>query len=788
MGLSGAAPMRHLIISREFPPTSYAPGGIGTYVATISRLLAEAGETVHVIAQQWAGAPEPIERRNDGHLIIHRVAMDTPLRLAVDAPWMQDGDVAGLDPVLASALATSIFPQSAFAWRVALLAEWLVEHEGIDVIEAQEYEAPLAYFQVRRALGLGPPRQPPCLVHLHSPTELILRHNEYSAHATHFLTAVRLEDYSICAADGWLCPSRYLANQAMDMYGIPEREVHVIPLPRGDTPFIDRDLETWRRGPLCFVGRLEPRKGVLEWLEAAVRMSDVDPTLEFTFIGGDLLLLPDLSMKTAIEARIPARLRPRISIFASQPRDQLLQHLGRARAAVVPSRWENFPNTCLEAMATGLPVLVSPNGGMTDMVVDGESGWVASSADPEGLAAALLRVMNTPPDALRQMGRAAADRAGTLCDNNTIVERHLAVRSEAATRGATRSGGLPPNLPWSRGAVRPGYMPQRNRVTAHSPASPTGIPADGTAIVVLAAPDDEVAACLAGIDAQTIPPRRRLVVVGVAEAAATFQSDTFVNRHWEVVASVEEAIARLRQTEKAAAPAFDDDPGILAIAVCSASHRLHPTFLERGEDVLRRHSEVGVVTPWVDAGAGQFNPGVAAVFPFQLLEDLSGPVLLFRAEALTSVGGLRSAVQSRFVCWDAATAVMAAGWAAISWPERLATNVKRPPDRVTKHVGRLAAQRAVLERVPDVVSAAAIDLVMLLRTMQRSDVIDPAVALYSVDGYTRLRWAIFVLEQAVRTGLTQPRRAARWLLPRIGRTARRAIRRILRTDGAASAR
>ena len=210
-------------------------------------------------------------------------------------------------------------------------------------------------------------------------------------------------------------------------------------------------------------------------------------------------------------------------------------------------------------------------------------------------------------------------------------------------------------------------------------------------------------------------------------------------------------MARLGQAEKAAArgqieeaaaglhwgvgrPAAAEDVVTLAIAVCSAGHRLHPTFLERGEEVLRRHPEVGVVTPWIEAGgARQFNAGVAAVFPFQLLEDLSGPVPLFRAEALTSVGGLRSAVQSRFVCWDAATAVMAAGWAAISWPERLATSVKRPPDRVTEHVGRLAAQRAMLERVPDVVSAAAIDLVMQLRA-QRSNVIDPAMALYSVDG------------------------------------------------------
>jgi len=77
---------------------------------------------------------------------------------------------------------------------------------------------------------------------------------------------------------------------------------------------------------------------------------------------------------------------------------------------------------------------------------------------------------------------------------------------------------------------------------------------------------------------------------------------------------------------------------------------------------------------------------------------------------------------------------------------------------------------------------------MQLRTMQRSNVIDPGVVLYSVDGYTRLRWAVFVIDQAVRTGFTQPGRATRWLLPRIGRTAQRAMRRFLRTDGAASVR
>ncbi len=50
--------MRHLIVCREYPPVPYPPGGIGTYVANIARLLAEAGEEVHVIGPRWAGAPE----------------------------------------------------------------------------------------------------------------------------------------------------------------------------------------------------------------------------------------------------------------------------------------------------------------------------------------------------------------------------------------------------------------------------------------------------------------------------------------------------------------------------------------------------------------------------------------------------------------------------------------------------------------------------------------------------------------------------------------------------------
>ena len=65
--------MKHLIISREYPPASYTPGGIGTYVMNIARLLAERGQIVHVIGERWSGAPDKLEITCNGRLFIHRI-------------------------------------------------------------------------------------------------------------------------------------------------------------------------------------------------------------------------------------------------------------------------------------------------------------------------------------------------------------------------------------------------------------------------------------------------------------------------------------------------------------------------------------------------------------------------------------------------------------------------------------------------------------------------------------------------------------------------------------------
>ena len=450
--------MRHLIVCREYPP---APsGGIGTYVDHLAALLAGAGETVHVIGQLWQGAERPVEESHGGRLIVHRLPY---------LDWERDGPrFDPRDRALAS-LFRSDFPPRAFAWQAALLAERLVESEGIDVIEAQEYEAPLWFFQLRRALGMGPRRQPPCLVHLHSPTEPIAVHNEWDLSRPDVAVAVRLEEQTIRAADALLCPSRFLARQAEERYGLPAGSVRIIHLPLGRGRTIERSPEVWESGPVCYVGRLERRKGVLEWIEAAVAVAREDRSACFDFVGPNVLGLAWISGEDLVEQRIPPEARDRFVFHGSRPRAELPRFLAEARIAVVPSRWENFPNTCVEAMVSGLPVLATRQGGMAELIADGESGWLVDEATPEALASGLRRALATPPERLREMGRRAAEAVAAACDNETVLAQHLAFRAEVGTRRASRSLAPPPGDPKTLKRLAQGQLPGAQRLAVPLP-------------------------------------------------------------------------------------------------------------------------------------------------------------------------------------------------------------------------------------------------------------------------------------------------------------------------------
>jgi hypothetical protein len=177
-----------------------------------------------------------------------------------------------------------------------------------------------------------------------------------------------------------------------------------------------------------------------------VAVASDDPGARFLFVGGDPVAwgTGETSVLQQLLARIPARLRNRFHFAGPVSREQLHEYFSAARIAVVPSLWENFPNTCIEAMSSGLPVLITPSGGMAEMVSDGETGWVAAATTAGALAGTLRRALCTTPQRLQTMGAAAAAAIRQQCDNEVIGRDHRAVRDQVRRgRGgpAARSAG-----------------------------------------------------------------------------------------------------------------------------------------------------------------------------------------------------------------------------------------------------------------------------------------------------------------------------------------------------------
>ena len=187
------------------------------------------------------------------------------------------------------------------------------------------------------------------------------------------------------------------------------------------------------------VGRLHPDKGQDVLIEAAARLGE--ERLRFVIIGGgvgpwkDILLarLQELGLK---EVQLVGHERDMAAVYSAL--DLLC----------LPSRREGFPNVVAEAMACGVPAVVTRAGDAAE-IVEG-AGEVVDRLDPEALAAGIRRMLARLDPPLRIAARARiVDRFGK--------SRLLDVMEETLWSGTGDNGvGLPGRLLFVGGSLRAG--------------------------------------------------------------------------------------------------------------------------------------------------------------------------------------------------------------------------------------------------------------------------------------------------------------------------------------------
>jgi glycosyltransferase involved in cell wall biosynthesis len=108
-----------------------------------------------------------------------------------------------------------------------------------------------------------------------------------------------------------------------------------------------------------------------------------------------------------------------VGLSGAQPQSYLRRRLAGANVFVLPSvidpdgGMDNLPTVIMEAMATGLPVVSTTIGGIPEMVVDNETGFLVQPDDAVALAGAIEKITNDRSLG-QKLGQAGYERAQKL--------------------------------------------------------------------------------------------------------------------------------------------------------------------------------------------------------------------------------------------------------------------------------------------------------------------------------------------------------------------------------------
>jgi glycosyltransferase involved in cell wall biosynthesis len=193
-------------------------------------------------------------------------------------------------------------------------------------------------------------------------------------------------------ADTIQCISRFTYEKLV-VAGYPQERLLMIPnavdLVRFDKSSQQKNDDV-NVSDVAYVGRLRAVKGIQVLVEAWSLMAP-DHKLA---IAGDGSLREELTNRIA-ELGLEQQVRVCGEI------DNVPELLRQTRVYVQPSYQEGMPNSVLEAMAAGLPIVATRVSGNVDLVHDGENGFLVPPGDKDALAQAIRRLLEDPELASR---------------------------------------------------------------------------------------------------------------------------------------------------------------------------------------------------------------------------------------------------------------------------------------------------------------------------------------------------------------------------------------------------
>jgi glycogen(starch) synthase len=389
--------MKIAIVNSEYPnSTGSGQGGISTYTFEIASALVKKGHQVHVLARKGMKLDQFIYK----NIKIHNFDFEHPdylsrilNRIYPDKIYWEKGQSKSLKRKLLE----------------------IFESDGLDIVEIPEYGG------MANQCASGLPF--PIVINFHTPTEIVDELNNHPATNSR-RKLQKFERKALCRASAYRCPSEALRKIVCERFSIPSSKIRIIRNPLFTGPFENIEpVHKSDRIDILFTGRLEYRKGAEVILKSIKNILSLKPDIHITF-AGETELGEATGYRMAIERVLDSEERKRVWFLGPISSSQLPLLYKRSDIFILPSLFENYPYSLIEAMAACLPIVASNTGGITELIQHDKNGLLFPPGNPDELVSQIKVFIDNPSTALKLAEQAGYD-VRTECSPEDIAEQSV---------------------------------------------------------------------------------------------------------------------------------------------------------------------------------------------------------------------------------------------------------------------------------------------------------------------------------------------------------------------------
>lgn len=381
--------MKILIISFEYPPAIY--GGLGRHVEELSQSLVKKGHEVIVIAGS----------REDEYVELK----------GVEVYFVGTGPTDPINQVLLNIHYS--------ANVVTKVYEILNKIGNVDIVHVHDIWGAYAGYILKQVYHV------PMIVTFH-----ITQKGKSLSELTDedfFLTTV--ENWLLRQADAVICCSKFIKKEINQFFNF-NKEINVIPNGVRADFFQPTKINNNTYPTILFAGRLVVEKGIFVLLNSIQMVIKKYPNIKL-HICGDGYLKDELD-----EFIIKHGLESYICFKGFLNKKEMLAEYQKADIAIFPSLYEPFGLVVLEAMACGLPIIVTNTGGMSEIVNHRTNGLKVTPGKSLPIAKKIEFLLENKFEA-KKMGERAREHVIKRYCWATVVEK-----TENVYKQLIQEGGL----------------------------------------------------------------------------------------------------------------------------------------------------------------------------------------------------------------------------------------------------------------------------------------------------------------------------------------------------------